>query len=111
LSNRTLGALRKGPYKLIETRSPLPDSHSLFTWPSAPVREAGTQLYDLARDPEEKHDLTVEEPEKMVELVLELDSWMQSRCVDPSPSTEPLEDPLRQALKERGYWEVVTAGE
>jgi len=61
LGGRSAGAIRKGDWKLIE----------LFD-------TGETELYDLAQDPSEQHNLASELPEKKHELLEALHAWQRS---------------------------------
>jgi arylsulfatase A len=69
------GAIRKGPWKLIETYAP-----------------AGLQLYNLDDDLGETTDLAAEKPELADQLLRELDAWRQEVGADvmqPNPDYDP----------------------
>ncbi|TVS20808.1 MAG: sulfatase [Planctomycetaceae bacterium] len=69
------GAIRKGPWKLIETYDP-----------------AGLQLYNLDDDLGEAADLAAERPELADQLLRELDAWRQQVGADkmqPNPDYDP----------------------
>jgi len=52
------------------------DGHWKLIVPHAPnVKKGVTELYDLARDPEEKVNLAAKEPERVKELLKKLDAW------------------------------------
>ncbi len=60
-------ALRKGDWKM--------------TWMTAPYGTAQWQLYNLAKDPVEAHDLAKQEPAKLAELTQEWEAYVQRNNV------------------------------
>ncbi|MGA0845347.1 MAG: sulfatase/phosphatase domain-containing protein, partial [Luteolibacter sp.] len=63
-------AIRQGPWKLIR-----------FYW-KKPI-----ELYHLVNDPEERHDLSLSQPEKVTELSAKLDAYLQETdALLPSPN-------------------------
>jgi arylsulfatase A-like enzyme len=61
------------------------------------------ELYDLARDPDELHDLSAARPEDAARLAAQLDSWARNlapRAAQPAPAIDP---EARRALRELGY--------
>lgn len=61
LGGRSAGAIRKGNWKLIEF-----------------FNTGETELYDLAKDPSEQHNLVKEEPDKRRDLLEALHAWQHS---------------------------------
>lgn len=52
-----------------------------MTWMTAPYVMAQWQLYSLAKDPVEAHDLAEQEPAKLAELTREWDAYVQRNNV------------------------------
>ncbi len=70
------------------------------------IRIAGTddvQLYDLAADPREQHDLAVEQPERVKELTALLDEWLASFPSFFEAEDQPFNRELEQGLEGMGY--------
>jgi arylsulfatase A len=69
-------AIRSGDWKLIEFF----DSKTV-------------ELYDLAKDPGERHDLATEEPERAAAMLAKLHAWQETvkapRPTDPNPAYDP----------------------
>jgi arylsulfatase A-like enzyme len=79
------GAIRKGPWKLIETYDP-----------------AGLQLYHLDDDLGEAANLAAEKPELADQLLRELDAWRRELGADmmrPNPDYDPAVELPRQGKK------------
>ena len=66
-------------------------------WQAAPVRE---QLFDLTRDPQERHDLAAEHPERIEEMAKRLPVLRQAPASEPDAS---LGDAERERLRQLGY--------
>jgi arylsulfatase A-like enzyme len=81
-------ALRRGPWKLV--RVPGPDG-------------ARYALYDLGRDPGEKHDRAAEEPDRVASMRARLDAWWQrARPAAQAPRAAP---EVEAELRALGYVE------
>lgn len=63
------------------------------------------ELYDLAADPGEEHDLAAERPELVAELSHWLDAWAAARPAagGTGPAGEKLDEETRRALRALGY--------
>ncbi len=106
VANRYGMALRQGDSKILRhTVDPLhngytPDPGQDPVWPPPTV----TELFDLASDPRELHDLSTERPALLATMEAELDRW--AAILEARTSGAGIEDDpaLREALAERGYW-------
>jgi len=70
------------------------------------IRIAGSdavQLYNLAADPDEKHDLAEEQPERVKELAALLDDWLASFPSFFEAEEQPFNEELEQGLEGMGY--------
>jgi predicted phage gp36 major capsid-like protein len=79
-------AIRSGPLKLIDKTRP--------------------ELYDLARDPDEAHDLSAEQPEAVARLARRLREWderLEAHAVGNKGSAAPAPADVRAALMSLGY--------
>jgi len=77
-----------------------------------PSVEPHLELYDLAADPGEQHDLIDEREELARELDALLKAWLaqhEERVEGASPIH--VDDRAREVLQERGYWELAVPGE
>lgn len=89
---RTLDAAVDGTYKLISYHD-----------------HVGTELYDLAADPGETHNLAAEQPDRVAALQAKLDAWKAGqRAYDPAargPDDKPktLSSKEKQMLEALGY--------
>lgn len=86
-------AIRSGPLKLIDKTRP--------------------ELYDLARDPGEAHDLSAEQPEVVARLARRLREWeerLDARAVGDRGSAAPAPAEVRAALTSLGYVSDAAAG-
>jgi len=85
-----------------------PDRKALVRWPWKLVVTAGqpARLYDLAQDPGERRDLSQQAPERLAELLEELETTTQAASrgrVARSPAQ--LDEQTRAQLSELGYLE------
>lgn len=79
-------AIRSGRLKLIDKTRP--------------------ELYDLARDPDEAHDLSAERPEVVARLARRLRTWedkLNARAIGGEGSVSPVAADVRAALTSLGY--------
>jgi hypothetical protein len=60
-------------------------------------------LHDLARDPEELHDLAAEHPTEAAELAERLRGTGPGDAADPSPPQDVPDGDVRRALESLGY--------
>ncbi len=97
--------LRKGPYKLVLSEASK-FKHGVPRWTFLEEGKAKYELYNLALDPQEQHDLAEKEPETLAELkTVLLDHCKRITLLEPkthSDETAISADTLRQ-LKSLGY--------
>ncbi len=70
------------------------------------IRIAGSdsvQLFNLATDPGEQHDLSAEQPERVKELTVLLDTWLASFPSFFEAEDQPFNEELEQGLEGMGY--------
>ena len=77
-------AIRKGQWKLVDWRD------------FATKQNSGWQLYDLANDVGEKHNLAAAQPKRVAELSAAWDAW-NTRNITPLWHGDPTEDPTAPA--------------
>jgi arylsulfatase A-like enzyme len=63
----------------------------------------GVELYDLAADPGELHDLAAERPDAARDLALRLEGWARARSAHALLSEPTLDPETVEALRELGY--------
>ena len=64
------------------------------------------ELYDLASDPKEQFDLSASDPERLTEMIDQLNRWMQARSPSPRPSAlESQDERAKKELRALGYIE------
>jgi arylsulfatase A-like enzyme len=68
-------------------------------------RETGDiELYDLARDPEERTNLAATEPERLADMQARLDAWLATHALPPRPAAT-VSPADRERLRALGYVE------
>jgi arylsulfatase A-like enzyme len=102
---RTQLSIRRGRWKLIEVRSPAD---------RARMTGEAVELYDVAADPLEKHDLAAAHPRVVAELRQALQHWhveaSRARSETGAPVSPRSLDPReRRLLEELGYLEPAPA--
>jgi arylsulfatase A-like enzyme len=84
-------AVRRGDWKLIW---PIDPDHPILSGPP--------RLYDLADDPDERHDVAAEHPERVAALRAAAERWIELGVVEPK-DPEHLDDEAIEQLRELGY--------
>ncbi len=107
MTSRDIAALRKDDMKLLKGQSSLRGGRSLFRWSTEGLKKGELELYDLAQDPGEQRDLAAAQPEQVEALDQALSTWVAERFPDENAAPTEMEETLREALEERGYWELV----
>ncbi len=110
MTNMTNASVRSGDYKLVmrdylkhpgrspDHQQPSPED----------LGKPWFELYDLASDPGERHDILEEHPRLASRLEKLLEAWVQQRSADSSSvNPAPLTESQRSTLQERGYWELI----
>ena len=82
--------IRQGKYKFVQTP---------YT--------GGEELYDLERDPTEQHDLLVEQPQRVTDVVndlrVKLESWAGASSPIPTDYEREQQEETRRRLEALGY--------
>jgi len=73
-----------------------------------PTTPPHLELYDLAVDPDEQHNLIDEQPERAAALEVELQAWLLQQTQRAEGGTQlEVDAHAREVLQERGYWNLV----
>jgi arylsulfatase A-like enzyme len=96
-------AVRDHEWKLLARTHDLDQAHAKRGVPQWDVDDASTnfELYRIADDPGEQHDLYDDHPEQVARLQKILSDWGDS--VAQGPTRDELDDATREALRALGY--------
>ncbi|MFH1465039.1 MAG: sulfatase [Pseudomonadota bacterium] len=107
LTDREAASLQDGTWKMLSRRIP-PGPHSGPHGEEMRQAWVRYELFDLAADPGERHDLADEDPRRAQELRRRLAAWVQERLAQgQGASGLELGEEQRRKLQEGGYWERV----
>lgn len=97
-------AVRRGPHKLLRCRQPVYPPRA----DADPSRVEWFELYDLSVDPGEREDLFDQRPDLGLPLAGRLLDWQAGQAAQATSAgfTPQEHERLRQALRDRGYWQV-----
>ena len=72
------------------------------------AKEPWYELYDLAADPDEKHDLAASRPEELARFQTTLTAWRDfNRKDEEGAALTPVSEEMLRRFRENGYWKIV----
>lgn len=107
LSRETHASLRTRELKLIlGATAPALRCEAVRTPPPPLGSLPHLELYDLVADPGERNDLYARRADEVAPMVQALLGWLEARRPGEGEDLPPILDHQREALQERGYWEL-----